>query len=399
MIALLVLLSLSVSTKSQLSSCLKLEIYEKDYQTDFSECHKRVFNPDADVQYEGKGTFGSVHSCEIKTEKNESIKIAVKITKPQFPSRKFKEKHKALADNELIMLDNLNRLGNIWLPLYYGCIYDSTKNTVYIVMEHLDTTVSQALMHSTSEVSKLEDLHVLVLQSMLQLARGVEGLHEIGLAHNDLHMNNIMLDTHSNVAKLIDFGTVCIADEAKYNEAAKYKNLKNEFNMDLGAIDCASKDSPGLKKDIGDLFSIFTEIMTPILNKPTFVNNDSSSAANEEFKKDILSIFNEHGGELTITSIVTGLENMLKKKKDDELLNKDEFSKNYYLRNAEKFKLDLFQLKPKSESGSELGSQSESGSKDKRKFESFEELKEKVVELEKTTECKKDCKIFRRILI
>ena len=119
------------------------------------------------------------------------------------------------------------------------------------------------------------------------------------------------------------------------------------------------------------------------------------------------SIFIDEHKMKTISYVVSGLEGMLEEKmsgeslKKDELLNKAEFSENYYLKNAEKFKLDLFQLKP----GSNLKT------KEKYSVESFEAVKQKVVELEtkdhkkkknknkKIANCGVDCLIFRRLLI
>ena len=397
MIAPLVLLSLSLSIKSQINSCLTLESYKKNYKTDLSECHKLIASQDSEVKHEGKGSYGTVISCNIKTEADEPIKIAVKISRSPSPTTDLEE-HRKMIDNELLTLDNINRLENTWLPLYYGCIYDATKDIVYIFMEHLDTTVKADLESNTYENFELGDFHVKVLQIMLQIARGIEGLHNIGMEHHDLHMGNIMLDTRSGVVKLIDFGHACIADEAKYEEAAECKNFKKGFNTDLKIHNSKPAFFCKLSGDVENFESVFMLTMQIVFSKPVFFRNSLMRSDNKQFKESIPSIFKSDGGESTIADIVVKLEKMLKERKDDELLNKDEFSENYRRENAEKFKLDLFQLN------------SESEGMRKHKVDSFEALKEKVIELEprknlsktkkkKKATCGEKCIIFRRLLI
>ena len=373
MIALLVLLSLSLSIRSQLDSCLTLGEYKENYITNLSDCHEYVVNPDKTVDREGEGGYGKVISCDFKTEKNKFIKIAVKIVELSAVRTIGLEEHKKMIDNELITLHNINQLENAWLPLYYGCIYDPNEETVYIFMEHIDAIITDGLKKNTYENLEPKELQVKTLHFMLQITRGVEGLHNIGMAHNDIRNFNIMLDTHSGVVKLIDFGRVCIADLDKYNEAVKSKNLKNGFNTNLKLNKSSSTDICALNHDIENLELIFFLIMKIILNIPKFDRNASSIASdNKQFKKAILSIFKDDGQVKTIASVVCKLTEMLGERADFELLKLDELSKNYHRENAEKFELNLFQPKSNSKENYE------------DKVDSYEALNDMVIWPENT---------------
>ena len=441
MIALLVILSLSFSTKSQLKSCLPLETYKKHYKTDLSECHERIAKQEFKGGYKAKGTVGKVISCSIKTDEDRTVEIAVKIVELLDSELFGLEDHKKMIDNELITLDNINRLENIWLPLYYGCIYDSSEETVYIFMEHLDTTLDLNPNEHTYSDFGSKDLHVKALQVMLQIARGVEGLHGIGMTHNDIRMDNIMLDLRSGVVKLIDFGLVFIADEHKYNKAVESGRLKAGFTTNLKWIKHSSPEDYALGHDIESVGSIFLKVMRTIFGSPMHGGKDSLvRSGNEQFNEAIQSIFEDGDQAPTITDVVLKLEEMLNEKAncklvkvaeppfkyrwedadksksgekaDCELLKQDDFSKNYRRKNADKFNLLPFQLRP----GVNLKA------KEKQSVRRFKALRSKIPDLEETnkgpkiskeahehkimpksnkncTGCVGDCRIFRRLLI
>ena len=398
MIALLVLFSLSLSAKSQRSSCLRLDYYKENYITDLSECHKLIANQKFEGKYEGQGAHGKVISCEFKQAKGKPIKIAVKIVELADLKMFELERHKKkVIDNELIALDNINRLESIWLPLYYGCIYDLREKVVYIFTEHFDTTLEKWLDEKSYADFGSRDMYVKALQIMLQIARGVEGLHSISMAHNDLYIDNIMLDKHSDVVKLIDFGQVSIADQTKYNQAVEDLDFKEGFDIALNRYKSSSGGIYELKYDVEDVKSIFSDIMRSFMNIPLDDDRDDSLIYQDNKELKAFVEMTSSDKDNTIAAIIGKLEEMLKAKQDDELLDKDAFSEKYYLQNAKKFKLDLFQLKRGSED------------KDKYRVESFEELKKKVMTLKainiwpmrkkKVNRCGRNCAIFRRLWI
>lgn len=62
-----------------------------------------------------------------------------------------------------------------------------------------------------------------------QLCSAIEYIHELDIAHGDLHMGNVLVDRNLEV-KLIDFGSVVIgelSDEAKKRDLMHLKRIRN----------------------------------------------------------------------------------------------------------------------------------------------------------------------------
>ena len=307
-----------------------------------SECHQLIANQKSNVDEEGGGAYGKVISCKIETESNNTVRIAVKIVNLSDSILLELEDHRTIINNELIALDNINRLDSIWLPLYYGCIYDNEEEIVYIFMEHLDAIITEGLKKDVYDRMEPKDRQVKALQVMLQTARGVEGLHSLGLAHNDIRNFNIMLDERSGVTKLIDFGRVCMADQDRYDKAVKPEKRKNGYIKNVNPNKLAPPTACRLSNDIKDLKFIFRLIMEIVLDIPLSSSDISSmDRDNEQFEESILSLF-EEDQKNTITDIIPKLEQMLKGRADSELLDVETLSNDYRLKNLDKFKLNVF---------------------------------------------------------
>jgi len=78
------------------------------------------------------------------------------------------------------------------------------RDILYIVMELIEGVSLQDLLFEQDYLSYAEKLEV-----FLQIARGVQYLHEKGIIHNDINPKNIMITPDKN-AKLIDFGIAII---------------------------------------------------------------------------------------------------------------------------------------------------------------------------------------------
>lgn len=91
-------------------------------------------------------------------------------------------------------------------------IYDvfNEGNYTYIIMAKLDKTFGQAL----SEIqTQFEEAYELILEAVNK----INELHELGISHNDITFNNMMVDKTGNVF-LIDYGTASYSDEGFYND-------------------------------------------------------------------------------------------------------------------------------------------------------------------------------------
>jgi serine/threonine-protein kinase len=78
--------------------------------------------------------------------------------------------------------------------------YGQEGHLRYIVMEYVHGIDLKALIRSKGAVS-LEDAY----EISLQIARGLQAIHDVGIVHRDLKTPNIMLDQHGYV-RLMDFG-------------------------------------------------------------------------------------------------------------------------------------------------------------------------------------------------
>ncbi len=82
------------------------------------------------------------------------------------------------------------------------------------IMEHGDTSLGPYIVTEYLEGERLDELTEPfdVLKSMLQVAGGLDAMHEMGLIHRDVKPTNIML-TDDGRAVLIDFGLVHAVDD------------------------------------------------------------------------------------------------------------------------------------------------------------------------------------------
>lgn len=60
---------------------------------------------------------------------------------------------------------------------------------------------------------------------MRQLVLAVQHCIDHGVFHNDVHVDNILVNTHSMELKLIDFGCAHLVDGDGYNSAAYFGEL------------------------------------------------------------------------------------------------------------------------------------------------------------------------------
>lgn len=105
-----------------------------------------------------------------------------------------------------------DRCGEFFLCLFY--VFQD-NNYLYLVSENLDQYLhlsdflfrqpneSFESFYERAESPKHKLLRPIIL---CNLVRAVEVLHELKIAHNDLHERNILVDTKTGQIKIIDFG-------------------------------------------------------------------------------------------------------------------------------------------------------------------------------------------------
>lgn len=108
----------------------------------------------------------------------------------------------------------------VFVPHIVG--YYAGKESAAIVMEKLDAVNLQAVFNKKASLPKTFNAEKFV-DSLYEF---VEAMHQqFGIIHNDLEPRNVMIDTKTGQARVIDFGRSLLASEI--DDAVKVDRLKD----------------------------------------------------------------------------------------------------------------------------------------------------------------------------
>jgi len=187
-------MSLDLKTKK---SNIFLELSENiDYLNMNSSDRNLDFLKDDIFQYQikgkiGEGMFGKVKlGIHLFTKE----KVAIKI----FDKGKIKkEKEQEYIEREISILKKLNHYNIIKL---YNIIH--TDNFIFLIQEYVPNGELLHFLESKENINLTEKDICKIYQ---QIISGIEYLHEVGIAHRDLKLENILLNFKNDI-KIIDFG-------------------------------------------------------------------------------------------------------------------------------------------------------------------------------------------------
>ena len=139
----------------------------------------------------GEGMFGKVKlGIHLFTKE----KVAIKI----FDKGKIKkEKEQEYIEREISILKKLNHYNIIKL---YNIIH--TDNFIFLIQEYVPNGELLHFLESSENINLSEKDICKIYQ---QIISGIEYLHEVGIAHRDLKLENILLNFKNDI-KIIDFG-------------------------------------------------------------------------------------------------------------------------------------------------------------------------------------------------
>ena len=159
----------------------------------------------------GEGMFGKVKlGIHLLTKE----KVAIKI----FDKGKIKnEKEAAYIEREISILKKLNHYNTIKL---YNIIQN--ENFIFLIQEYVPNGELLNFLENSENINLTENQICKIYQ---QIISGIEYLHEVGIAHRDLKLENILLNQKNDV-KIIDFG------------------LSNKYNKDSEELLQSSCGSP-----------------------------------------------------------------------------------------------------------------------------------------------------------
>ena len=184
-----------MSLKSNGRSPNRLDKYEinnnyfyKDYQPDLNILRNDI-NQFQLKEMIGKGMFGKV-KLAVHLITNE--KVAIKI----FDKGKIKSlKESQYIDREISILKKLNHYNTIKL---YNLIQNN--DYIFLIQEYIP---GKELLNYIETNDNLTEKDICKIYQ--QIISGIEYMHEIGIAHRDLKLENILLNYKKDI-KIIDFG-------------------------------------------------------------------------------------------------------------------------------------------------------------------------------------------------
>jgi len=161
------------------------------------------------LRFLGNGTYGSVSEV-FKPHSNE--RMAAKIIKKKFATDKESKDLRQCVTNEIKAYETLKSKVSGVIELYENFEDDGHW---YLILEYIDgpdllTIVSEKLVGTTYMGLDMS----LVRAVFHSICRTVSQIHQVGVAHLDIKLENIML-TSFGAAKLIDFGLCEFIDPAR----------------------------------------------------------------------------------------------------------------------------------------------------------------------------------------
>ena len=245
------------------------------------------------LQVLGRGTFSQV--LKVKSKKNFGIYAMKKIDKEKI-TKKYKDKK--YYKNEVFIV---KQLSHPYVIKYYKIFEES--NYLYFIMEFMNN--GDLLSYNNGNNS----FHVLIPEGKLwdifyKCLSGLNHIHEKGIIHRDIKLNNIFLDDNFNV-KIGDFNVSVVVNEGfakKFSEdIEEIDNLINN-QTEVGTEDYKAPEMKnGNKYDQkSDIYSMGVMFFILCLGcKPTACrnNNENSKYYSKDIKDFILKMLKNNPDE------------------------------------------------------------------------------------------------------
>lgn len=145
----------------------------------------------------GSGGFGSVISISLKGYSDGVAVKAIPLTE--------KENDIKMIQEEIAVLTELSDTCTDYIICYYGAIFYPAQKYVYIIIDYDESYISlfdllEAPYHMGREVQITENV-----------INGLKLIHGMGISHNDIKPENILVNPGTGDIKYIDFGLSCFS--------------------------------------------------------------------------------------------------------------------------------------------------------------------------------------------
>ena len=250
----------------------------------------------------GKGSFGSVHKVQRKSDKKIYALKQIKIAQ-------LKEKDKKNSLNEIRILASLSHKNIIG---YKESFFDEDSKTLNIIMEYADDgDISIKIKNNIRE--RILFTEKTIWNWVIQLLEGINYLHENGIMHRDLKSANLFL-LKNNILKIGDLNVSIISKNGMaytqtgtpyYAPPEIWKDHPYNFKCDIWSAGCIIYEICTLhppfrgtnfkelfnniiKGKYNDINSIYSDDLRNLLKMMIVVNPDKRWDAKRILGSDIL---------------------------------------------------------------------------------------------------------------
>ena len=178
----------------------------------------------------GKGSYGKV--CEYKSTKGKSFAVK-EILNPTKHTRKEMKKEMKLVFNFYYSLPTYYK--RYFVKPYYVKLENSNKKEEFSYALDIVPNRQSAYnyLHDLYNTNKTKKLKLIIRR----IRHAIYAMWKHDLVHFDLHLENILINTKTNMPKIIDFGR-----SKKVKRTAQINSLKTAGTKKLNELDDQLKD-------------------------------------------------------------------------------------------------------------------------------------------------------------
>ncbi len=179
----------------------------------------------------GFGAFGTVYKAK-RSPDNKIIALKV-IDIPAYKPD--------LVEKTKMEIDTLKKLANPecnpFVICYYDSYYDDKKGQFLIEMELIEGKDMEKYVDYLWDNKSKEMVYYYLLLITNDLLKGLKYTHDKNILHNDIKLDNIMIDT-KNIPRIIDYGLSCTAIQIeKYKYCQSYGGTPKYIAPELYSLD------------------------------------------------------------------------------------------------------------------------------------------------------------------
>ncbi len=243
----------------------------------------------------GSGAFGKVW---IAVRHRDGKKIALKVVSVPWHDTKIR----TLIDNEIQTLIDLTKPEciNPFVVCYYNSFYDEITEEYKIEMEYIDgKDMFDFVLDESVPATQMYRYLVLIAKD---IAEGLRYVHSKGIVHNDIKLENVMIQKDTNIPKIIDFGLSCMSP----------------CNMDSGTKEyIAPESTSGYKTTASDMWALGISLYAGATKKFPFAGKDTNMVFKQIINKPVPQL-------ITSNTLLNDIVNSLLVKDPNKRLSSDQ---------------------------------------------------------------------------